>query len=453
MARESTERPRWRLYLAIVYFLAGLVFLTPLIYRFLIRYAQDPSLSYQLIAVLGSAVIMALGALATLYAPILLLLIPAVTFGFLLRNNSGQLLHIFGSAWWAIGALSGLLLTLGYNAFLVLPRQRLTGSSHAFRLLLRESFQEVINLNKKPSYTSLDFLPPHVKILGGAIVPSDQTFIINGNQTRGPGYIVLEGKEKITDIVSLRPHVRPIPFSARTVDGIAVDGTITVQYSVYRPHNSERRKDTPFPFDPKAATTISKATTVDEDGTPISSLERVPAFAVLYLTDEISRFTLDSLSEINNDKIRPFNRTIGSVKNRLTEEFNPYGIRIDEVRLSKLTMPPSVQSARLKQWQAGWDSPATLSKARPPITEADKIKAQERAQTTARYNASVVQDILNQFTLIENELKQQDHPLLHNILYQVKNQIITTTSEGLIGSILPTPPPLPKPKPKGEDAT
>lgn len=197
----------------------------------------------------------------------------------------------------------------------------------------------------------------------------------------GPGFVVLDRRELIKQVVDLRPHFRAQPVAAMTRDGIPVDTAVFVTFQVQQQPETYLDDSVPYPFDQQAIFHVSHAASIDAEYQERNWTDRVIAQAATFLTDEISRYTLDELYRADEAGVPVISEIKQQIGRQLARRMEQDGISVHGVGMGQITIPEAVAAQRIKRWQAGWQRKIKMKEVAGDAEAVRRIKkARARAQ-------------------------------------------------------------------------
>ena len=388
-------------------------------------------------ALFNALIIVVPGCIAMLIWRQAFFLLPLLFFGSVLLDASGFPLSLSGLALWLFGGVTTFILTLSFYARYIAPPLNvdLNRTSYlSLLLLLRKALPSLAPWSKPQQHIPTNIAPSFSSIRAGEI-PSHQSYAIyNGPRYSNgafPGYTLLGEKDRIVDTVDLRPQRRSQKVNITTRDGIEVTTAVSVGFRVRPPFEDNNRGRLPYPFDRAAIRELVFANTVLVQGNEVTipPFQQVIERAVLFVSEEMSRSTLDDLLRVNSSMVQPLEPVTDIVRDELQKWFKTKGLAITSVSLAPLQLPKAVQDARIDAWRRSWKAPIAQKRMGKGIgrISADQAKAQ----------LQVIEDLmenLNTFADADSDIEIRD-----DILSQVREVITDAAAEGLLKSLIPDP--------------
>ncbi len=388
--------------------------------------------------------------------------------GLFLGDARGVLYKTFGGIHWFAVFIVSFTFGLLFFAQFVLPIRGAQGWSEGFYLIwrhysapgqrfLKRMFGLSAKPEKKPASTKSRRrkkeppktdplqLPASFTALKAGILSSHHVLaLVKGSQfarPAGPGFVMLDPKEKVSHLIDLRKQLRRQPVKASTRDGIPVETAVTVIFRV-RQQPIEFLGPEPYPYDDEAIFHIAYHQSIDEKDTVRGWMDQIAPRAAALLADEIPRYTLDELYRPGSGGISPLDQIKTRIKQQLDRQLDPNGIELLVVAADPFALPEGVVAQRIKTWQADWMRKIALQQAAGSAEAVRRIKrARARAQIEIIQNitqniAAVRQaegtDLTNIITLrmIEAlEEAQSSAPLKALVPQQVMSSLVMDTSQ------------------------
>ncbi len=400
------------------------------------------------VAIGQTAVIMLTATLAMLFSRTLFFVIGLTVLGALLYGESGFALGFLGSLLWFLGGASAFLVTMSYYARYIAPpfnRDRNRTTWLGFLLLMQHALREWY-IEFRPIRHVAPNVPASFTAVKAGEVPTHQAYAIYKGQrfkgTIGPGYSLIQRRDRIQAIVDVRTQSRMQKFQATTRDGIPVDTSIRVGFHVFRNRqeaeaasgtvveepqtdDNERRA---FPYWSRAIVKLQYGIAVHQDKREVTvhPYTQVLPRAVIYATEFIAEKKLDDLLNVDADT-PPLVEIGNHIQKKLQAYFVERGLKIASVRVMPLILPEKVQEARLNAWRASWKKPVDERfigmGIRPlsPEMAADQIE--------------VIKDLMNNLETLNTV--GEDLPMRDEIMARVRAVITDAATEGVIESLLP----------------
>lgn len=178
----------------------------------------------------------------------------------------------------------------------------------------------------------------------------------------GPGTIVTDALEQVHSVVDLRQQLRAERVEALTRDGIKVNLPIA---SIFRidPGDNAPGLGRKWPYRSSAAYKAVFSAEVNPEGkTPLDAHHTLPwedlplTVAKHYVKQVVARYSLDELYALGDQL--PRGAIGGEVKQRVKDEIDPKGIRIDGGGVGNKIIPvdEGVVKQRIEAWKARWIS-------------------------------------------------------------------------------------------------
>ncbi len=357
-------------------------------------------------------------------------------FGAILFNSSGFPLTYTGAVLWILGGVSAFLLTLSAFARYIAPpfNEHINHSSYlGFVLLVQESLRGFLNPLRSARHT-VSALPTSFDAVNAGEIPDYQTYAMyqgpRFSNTAGPGYTLLNQKNRIVSIVDLRPQARQQSVQIRTRDGIELETKLRVEFSVAPPSQPESTR-LPYPYSKTAIRELVYGYTVQRDGgeRSIHPYDQVLPQATAFLTQEIASRSLDNLLQVNTPDAEPLEVVYAALHKQLSAFVAKKGLAIRSIELSPLQLPQAVQDARLAGWKRSWED---------PIKNRGLGKAIGRiSPDQARAQLQVVEDLLENLNTFADA--DADVEIRDDIIEQVREVITDAAAEGLLKSLIPDP--------------
>ena len=251
--------------------------------------------------------------------------------GALLYDSTGvAVLGANGAILWLLGGVVAFIVTCSYFARHIAPpfnQDRNTTSFLGLRLLLRHAIRE-FRVERKPVKHVAPNIPKSFRTVKAGEIPTHEAYAIyNGSKfvrAEGPGYVMLQRKDRIQAVFDVRPYSRTSHFSATTRDGIPVETSVSVNFHVFRSRQEANEASGNAPLDtsssvddgiayPYAKGAIHRlmfANTVQSGGdeTTVHPYTQVAPRGMLYVSEHISRRTLKQLLDRTDSRVRDSSR-------------------------------------------------------------------------------------------------------------------------------------------------
>ena len=366
----------------------------------------------------------------------LFFILPLLFFGTVLLGANGFPLSVMGLMLWLLGGVATFVLTLSFYARYIAPPINVDINRTSYLgllLLLRRALPALTPWTKPPQHIPAN-IPDSFSTIRAGEIPDAQAFAIyNGpryNNSASPGYAMLGEKDRIVEVIDLRPQSRSRKVSVTTRDGIELKTEISVGFQI-RPPQQEYQGRLPYPFDRVAIRELIYAYTVMVDGVEmtIHPFQQVIERAALYVVDEMSQRTLDRLLRVNSPTLRPLDEVTDAVKEELQDWFKAKGLAIQSVSLAPLQLPKTVQDARLDAWRKSWKEPIAHRALGRGIGRISAEQAEAQLQ--------VIEDLMENLNTFANA--DADIEIRDDIINQVRDVITDAAAEGLLKSLIPDP--------------
>lgn len=303
----------------------------------------------------------------------LILLAAAILAGsaYFLADSLGVRYGVLGSLLWLAAFVVTVALVLINYARSVLPVEGDVGWYEGARLLgyytvyrfppvIRDFFGPFVGLTDYPDPP--EGVPQSFKTVGAGMVDSHLVLVLargsEFSRAAGPGYVRLNGRERIRDVFDLRPHVRSIDVKGLTRDGIPIETQLTVTFQIRRLGEHQADRNAVFLL----SYTGSRSDAEDE----IPWTERIAPLAAASLVTHLSNMRLDELY-VDENRPAPLEELAGQVGRevylRLSHIFDyaesdesARPVEILGVSLGLLRPPRDVEEQRVRNWQTPWRS-------------------------------------------------------------------------------------------------
>ena len=370
-----------------------------------------------------------------LLSQILFFMISLGFMGAVLFDASGFPLAYFGIVLWTMGGVAAFLLTLSYLARFIAPPLNIDinrTSYLGFVLLIQEAASGLIQ--RSASEHPAPNIPQSFVHLNAGLVPDHQAYALYQGQSysnaAGPGYTLLSNRNQIVSVFDLRPQMRQQLVKVATRDGIQIETKLRVEFSVAPPTDG-RTTRLPYPFRRSAIRELVYGSTVyrDESEQTLHPYAQVLERAVVFLTYEISRRSLDDLLQINTAGAQPMDEVFSKVHAQLEQFAGKKGLQIRGIELAPLQLPQAVQDVRLAAWKKSW---------KEPIDNRGLGKSIGRiSPEQARAQLQVVEDLLENLNTFADA--DSDMVIRDEIIEQVRDVITDAAAEGLLKALIPDP--------------
>jgi regulator of protease activity HflC (stomatin/prohibitin superfamily) len=327
--------------------------------------------------------------------------------GYFLNDATGYPYNTFGFFWWSLAVFMWFTVGMLYYALFVLPIAGNEGWAEGLRLLTRNFVSppprvDSANKKRRPRVTAvmpehLADLPPSFAFLDSGMIPSHQVLAVvkSGSFSRaaGPGFVILFKKEKISQIVDVRKHIRAEPTKANTRDGIPVDINTSVVFRVWQEDEDIMPGNLVYHVDPDAIFHVNYAGSVVEGESYNTWSDIVAPLAASLFVAEISRYTLDELYQVDREGNGPRKDIGQNVKRALGQNERLDGVEILNASFAVVEVPGEIVAQRMKQWQAHWQRQITITKAKGAAEANLRLK-----HARARAQVQIIQNITQSIT-------------------------------------------------------
>ena len=358
--------------------------------------------------------------------------------GWLLNDSNGIQLNALGAILWMLGGIMAFVMSLSYYSRFIAPpfNEEINSTSFlAFRLLLQTALKE-FEYNPRPIRHIPGNIAQSFNTIRAGLIPRDKVYAVyQGRKFRygvGPGYWLLQPKERIVTMYNTIPQKRSIKVEVTTRDGIKSNTTVGIGFRIRPPvTNPEPRLH--YPYAKRAIRELQYANTVTIDGAEqtIHPFDQVMPRAEIFVAEEISRLTLDEILRVNE----PGANMLGEIGNRVKEKMNSFfakkGVQIDSCSLSGLDLDPSIQRARLEAWKGGWKRPLNDRKVGSKLNRV--------SPEAARQQFEVIQDLMDNLKTYYEAGGEYDVPMRDEIMARVEAVVTEAATEGLIKALIPDP--------------
>jgi len=292
-----------------------------------------------------------------------LLLLVFIYYG---RDYHGIRLGFLGIYAWGLALSLAFGLTLAYHALFMLPKRGEAGWREGLMLLLTYYYQQALRLlsgKKKPramrptpdaAYIPASF----AKVRAGIVESHLAAALAKGGvyaRADGPGYVKLNKGEAVHELVDLRQHLRTIPVTVVTRDGIEIETAVTLVFQLKASPPGDAPSEQSYYYDEDAIFHALYAAAVDAQQTVRHWTERPTPAAAAHLIATIATYTLDDLIQPLDPEAAPLATIKSAVKQLTSAEMEEQGIEIMAVALGQLKPPEDVTRERINTWQAEWE--------------------------------------------------------------------------------------------------
>lgn len=327
-----------------------------------------------------------------------LVLLAAVAY--FLKDYYGVQYRLVGTYVWAMAMLLALVLGLFYFVQFILPLDWQDSWYEGLRMTLSYNFPYLGSLLGGSIYRpsgeiSKTDVPPgltpgFVRHRAGNVQSHYLLVLSKGalfTRGAGPGYVSLNWGEQISQVIDLRRHLRTLLVKALTRDGIPVETTVSVIFQV-KQEDPPSDPDMPYPYEAAAIFHVNYLGSFYTGEGSVAWTERVVRQANSGLVAELSRYTLDELSQPDRSSAPPMEAIEARVERQLAATFEQHGIAILDVRVGQVKVPEDVVAQRIKNWQRGWQG-RILADA--TVGEAEAVKRVKLAR--ARAQIEIIENI------------------------------------------------------------
>ena len=277
-----------------------------------------------------------------------------------------------------------------------------------------------------------DAPPPSFKTLRAGILRPYQAFaLVRGKKyvgARGPGFVVLNPKEKIRHTIDLRTQKRTERrVRVTTRDAIQIVTNITVNFCIKSGDHSQN-KPILYPYDQNAIFQISYADAIDGYGDPMPWKDKIVPQAITYAIQEVSKYTLNELMQLENgvSNIDEINRV---VQQRMEEKFAKRGVEILRARLSNPALPNQILNQYFNEWKARWDEKIQEKYA---VREAQALR--QRKEARARAQNKMIQAIARNLSQMQ---QKDDSDMVEIITLRMIEALEEAVAEGSVRAKIP----------------
>jgi regulator of protease activity HflC (stomatin/prohibitin superfamily) len=364
------------------------------------------------------------------------LLIALIVLAFIARFLRDSLGIAYGSLlsliWMAITIVT-FLFALIYYAQFISPLQGSEGWSEGLRLLIR-SYSRLIgrliigDAGGRPPGT----LPLSLTILDAGIIRSFQALAITKvsryMRALGPGFVMLNRKERIRQVIDLRPQRRAQAVEANTRDGIPLQTSVSVIFRVRWLPPDQIEPDMIFPYDKEAIFHITYANAIGEQDQELPWTEQLTPRAAALLVRELAHHELNELLQ-SVDGMSQLDEIKRKIHRDLQRTFAQYGVEVLSVGVGAFELPESVQEQHIKAWQAEWQRKIKIEHATGDAEATRRIK-----QAKARAQVEIIENIIQS---IEAMRQENDSDLTQIITLRMIEALEESISDGLVHSPVP----------------
>jgi regulator of protease activity HflC (stomatin/prohibitin superfamily) len=313
--------------------------------------------------------------------------------GFLLKDFYGIRYGFVGSYIWFLAFLITFSLGLFYFAQFLLPLRWQDSWYEGLRLTINYNFPSLLAALRGKVYRKqmpaafgdvAGELSPGFNRHRAGITSSHEALALKMGpvftRSAGPGYVNLNTREMVAQVVDVRRHLRTLPVQATTRDGIPLDTTVTVLFQV-RQEEDSADSDLLFPYDPGAIFEVNYLDSISTGDSANSWSERIARHASSVLIAQLSRYALDELYAQDPIGTSPVEEIKELVTKSLEEEFNPNGIDIILTSVGNYQLPEEIIDQQFENWRAEWDKRIRVEAATSNAEAQKSIKlARARAQ-------------------------------------------------------------------------
>ena len=232
----------------------------------------------------------------------------------------------------------------------------------------------------------------------------------NFSRALGPGFVRLGNRETVSQVIDLRQHHRRIPVEAMTRDGIPLEGTVSIVFQVKQLLPADI-PTLPYPYDAGAIFWVDYLDNFRSNDGLLLWNEHIVPQATSTLIAELSRYTLDQLFAQSNSGRSLMEQLMLEIRDRLTDEYDRFGIMILRVSIGQFKLADEVMEQRLENWQTEWEGRAQLRpKTHDPLASERIRLAEARAQI--QLVRSVIESIETMHRSSNSELAEVVHSRL-----------------------------------------
>jgi hypothetical protein len=281
--------------------------------------------------------------------------------GYFLRDALGFALRELGTIIWLLVLAVTFMLGLGYFAQFIVPAGWQEGLHLLFSFFTGGPQRRPPPAARKAAAAEHDpiaDLPVSLWTMRAGLVESTTALaLVRGNRfarAAGPGYVRVEGGERIGQALDLRPQLRRQEVTARTRDGIPVTTTVGVRFQLRRLTDGSQAAEMPYPYDPEAVFQATFAGRVDETRDILPWHAQLAPEAAARVVAALSNYTLDQLYGDANSSGLTLAQIREQVERGLVERFESFGVTVTSVAIAPLGVPDNVVEQRIRNWQGRW---------------------------------------------------------------------------------------------------
>jgi hypothetical protein len=356
------------------------------------------------------------------------------------RDYHGIRLGFLGIYAWGLALSLAFALTLAYHALFMLPKRGEAGWREGLMLLLTYYYQQALRLlsgKKKPRATrpapDAAYIPASfAKVRAGIAESHLATALTKGGvytRADGPGYVKLNKGETVHELVDLRRHLRTMPVTVVTRDGIEIETAVIVIFQLKASPPEEAPLEQPYHYDEDAIFHALYGASVDAQQTARHWSERPAPVAASHLVATIATYTLDELIQPLDPQATPLVSIKSAVKQLTSAEMEAHGIEIVAVAVGQLKPPEDVTGERIKAWQAEWERQIQAEQA---AGSAEALRRVQLAQ--ARVQMEMIDSITGS---IEMMSRQGDVDVSEVVTLRMIEILERAVSDDAIKALLP----------------
>lgn len=372
------------------------------------------------------------------------------------RDTAGLRFGNLGALIWMTIAVIAFALGILYFAQYVLPRRGNEGWGEGLQLLVRFYFaagqnylerqmgggggarrsgprrRSDVKTERPEKRRDLD-LPTSFKLARAGIVPSHQALVINQGNTfarvAGPGFVMLFRRERVAQVVDLRPHKRSQPVQATTRDGIPVGTSVSVTFQVRQRVENDPFDPMLYPYDPDAVFQVSTFNSIDESGETRAWYAQLAPQAAALLASELSAYTLDDLQQRDARGERVQREVKQRVQRQLERSAAAHGLTLTGFGIGAFSFPDKIMEQRIKAWQAAWQRRIEEKHAAGDAEAARRLK-----QARARAQIEIIEKITES---IESLRQQGETNLTEVITLRMIEALEEATGSDSVQALIP----------------
>lgn len=254
---------------------------------------------------------------------------------------------------------------------------------------------------KLPPPSGLAQLPPTFAELEAGILQSYQAISISRNnrfnRAAGPGFVLLYREEVITALLDLRKHVRREPVKAHSRDGISVETTLSVTFRIKRTAVPGQHDNVVHPYDKEMIFHLTHIQRIDADNQVHDWREQIMMQAVTLFINELAKYDLNQLYIVDDAGTVTLDGIKQSIRLKLQEQFEPFGLEILGVGTSIFGLPTAVIEQRIEMWQSKWKQ------------QIQRKQAEGKAETVRRHNRARARAEIKMIETIAHNIEAMRH--------------------------------------------